>query len=103
MKTGRTAHQIHPAPHQFAYRAAIAIALHTALSHLELHVRMFFIDYSSAFNAIIPDILVSKLAALGLSPSICTWIKYFPTNRPQTVKLGPHLSSTITLSTGSKL
>ena len=62
---------------------------------------MLFIDYSSAFNTIIPDILVSKLTALGLSPSICTWIKDFLTNRPQTVKLGPHHPSTITLSTGS--
>ena len=96
--------------HQFAYRAnrstedAIDVALHTALSHLELrgtYIRMLFIDYSSAFNTIIPDILVSKLTALGLSPSICTWIKDFLSNRPQTVKLGPHLSSTITLSTGS--
>lgn len=51
--------------HQFAYRVkrstedAIAIALHTALSHLEHHesyVRMLFINYSSAFNTIIPDI-----------------------------------------------
>ena len=32
---------------------------------------------------------------------ICQWIKDFLTDRPQSVKLGPHLSSTITLSTGS--
>ena len=64
---------------------------------------MLFIDFSSAFNTIIPDILVSKLTALGLSPSICTRIKNFLSNRPQTVKLGPHLSSTITLSTGPSL
>uniref|UniRef100_A0A3B3BNL8 Reverse transcriptase domain-containing protein n=1 Tax=Oryzias melastigma TaxID=30732 RepID=A0A3B3BNL8_ORYME len=31
----------------------------------------------------------------------CHWIKDFLTNRPQQVKLGPHLSSTLQLSTGS--
>uniref|UniRef100_A0A669EXY2 Reverse transcriptase domain-containing protein n=1 Tax=Oreochromis niloticus TaxID=8128 RepID=A0A669EXY2_ORENI len=97
-------------PHQFAYRAnrstedAIATALHAVLSHLEQrqsYVRMLFVDYSSAFNTIIPDILITKLVTLGLPPLTCAWIKDFLTNRPQTVRLGPHLSSTRTLSTGS--
>ena len=97
-------------PHQFAYRAnrstedAITIALHTALSHLEhlgSYVRMLFLDFSSAFNHIIPDILVQKLSHLGLSTPICLWIKDFLSDRPQSVRLGPHLSSKITLSTGS--
>uniref|UniRef100_A0A669B499 Reverse transcriptase domain-containing protein n=1 Tax=Oreochromis niloticus TaxID=8128 RepID=A0A669B499_ORENI len=97
-------------PHQFAYRAnrstedAIATALHAVLSHLEQrqsYVRMLFVDYSSAFNTIILDILINKLVTLGLPPLTCAWIKDFLTNRPQTVRLGPHLSSTPTLSTGS--
>ena len=48
-------------PLQFAYRANRstddAIALHTALSNLNqrnTYVRMLFIDYSSAFNTIVP-------------------------------------------------
>ncbi len=50
-------------PLQFAYRSnrstdnAIAFTLHTALSHLEnknAYVRMLFVDYSSAFNTIVP-------------------------------------------------
>src|SRR4029434_6426129 len=94
--------------HQFAYRANrsteddIDVALHTTLGHLELrgtYLRMLFIDYSSAVNTIIPDILVSKLTALGLSPSICAWIKDFLTNRLQTVKLGPHHHAQHWLST----
>ena len=97
-------------PYQFAYRAngstedAIAVALHSALSHLEQqqsYVRMLFVDYSSAFNTIIPDILITTLVTLGLPPLICAWIKDFLTNRPQTVRLGPHLSSARTLSTSS--
>uniref|UniRef100_A0A3P9ISK5 Reverse transcriptase domain-containing protein n=1 Tax=Oryzias latipes TaxID=8090 RepID=A0A3P9ISK5_ORYLA len=63
------------------------------------YVRLLFLDFSSAFNNIIPDILTEKLLHLGLSSPICSWIKDFLSERPQSVKLGPHLSSTI--STGS--
>ena len=62
---------------------------------------MLFIDFSSAFNTIMPDILIPKLINLGLPPPTCSWIKDFLVNRPQQVKLGPHLSSSRTLSTGS--
>jgi hypothetical protein len=63
-------------PLQFAYRPnrstddAISIALHTALSHLDkrdTYVRMLFIDYSSAFNTMVPSKLITKLGALGLN------------------------------------
>ena len=46
---------------------AISIALHTALSHLDkriTYVRMLFIDYSSAFNPIVPAKLITKLRTL---------------------------------------
>ncbi|KAI3373857.1 hypothetical protein L3Q82_022429 [Scortum barcoo] len=65
-------------PLQFAYRPnrstedAIALTLHTALSHLDqrdTYVRMLFIDYSSAFNTIVPSKLVTKLRDLGLNNS----------------------------------
>ena len=61
-------------PLQFAYRHnrstvdAISLALHSALDHLDnknSYVRLLFIDYSSAFNTIIPSKLVTKLAELG--------------------------------------
>uniref|UniRef100_A0A3P9MQB6 Reverse transcriptase domain-containing protein n=1 Tax=Oryzias latipes TaxID=8090 RepID=A0A3P9MQB6_ORYLA len=95
-------------PLQFAYKPnrstddAISTTLHSALSHLDHpgnYVRLLFLDFSSAFNNIIPDILTEKLLHLGLSSPICSWIKDFLSERPQSVKLGSHLSSTI--STGS--
>lgn len=64
------------------------------------YVRMLFIDFSSAFNTIIPGRLVTKLTNLGLPLSICQWIIDFLTNRPQTIRIGPHISQ-LTLSTGS--
>ncbi len=96
--------------HQYAYRAnrstedAITSALHAALTHLdgrETSVRMLFIDYSSAFNTIVPSRLVAKLLDLGLSNILCMWIMDFLTDRPQTVRLGPHLSSSLSLSTSA--
>ncbi len=61
-------------PFQFAYRSnrstddAIATALHPALTHLDktdTYVRLLFIDFSSAFNTIIPQQLIHKLVQLG--------------------------------------
>ncbi len=35
---------------------------------------MLFIDFSSAFNTIIPQQLINKLNLLGLNNSLCNWI-----------------------------
>jgi hypothetical protein len=55
-------------PLQFAYRpnrtTDDSVALHTALSHLDnrnTHVRIIFIDYSSAFHTKVPSKLINKL------------------------------------------
>ncbi|KAF7661600.1 hypothetical protein LDENG_00257910, partial [Lucifuga dentata] len=94
--------------HQFASRAsrstedAIATALHDALSHLEQqgsYARLLFVDFSSAFNTILPNRLVTKLSHLGISHSICLWIRDFLMHCSQ--RVGPHMSSAISLSTGS--
>ncbi|KAI4891818.1 hypothetical protein NFI96_002199 [Prochilodus magdalenae] len=95
--------------HQFAYRRnrstedAITAALHTVLSHLDCqnsYVRMLFINFSSAFNTVIPSKLIYKLSQLGISTSLCNWILDVLTDRPQSVKLDKLFSSTITLNTG---
>ena len=78
--------------HQFAYKAnrstedAVALLLNTALEHLELkntYIRILFIDYSSAFNTILPGKLISKLQDLNLNASLCNWVLDFLTNRTQ--------------------
>ena len=46
------------------------------------YVRMLFIDYSSAFNTIVPSKLITKLRNLGLNTSLCNWILVFLTGRP---------------------
>ncbi len=107
-------HQICPPPSldpfQFAYRSnrstddAIANALHPALTHLDktdTYVRLLFIDFSSAFNTIIPQQLIHKLVQLGLNTSLCNWLLDFLTGRPQAVRVGSNTSSTITLNTGA--
>uniref|UniRef100_A0A3B5R0L5 Reverse transcriptase domain-containing protein n=1 Tax=Xiphophorus maculatus TaxID=8083 RepID=A0A3B5R0L5_XIPMA len=97
-------------PLQFAYKAkrstedAVSTALHAALTHLEKqgsYVRMLFVDFSSAFNTILPQRLVSKLANLGLPSATCSWILDFLTGRSQRVRLGPHTSTALSLNTGS--
>ncbi|KAI4882647.1 hypothetical protein NFI96_005649, partial [Prochilodus magdalenae] len=96
-------------PHQFAYRAnrstddAVSLAIHTALNHLDStnsYVRMLFIDFSSAFNTIIPSRLIHKLSTLGISSTLCSWIMDFLSCRPQCVRMGEHTSPSLTLSTG---
>ncbi|KAK1797998.1 hypothetical protein P4O66_000755 [Electrophorus voltai] len=62
---------------------------------------MLFVDYSSAFNTIIPSLLTTKLGDLGLHTSLCDWISNFLTERPQSVRVGNCASSTLTLSTGA--
>ncbi|KAI3352083.1 hypothetical protein L3Q82_020909 [Scortum barcoo] len=83
---------------------AIALTLHTALSHLDQRdkkMRMLFIDYSSAFNTIVPSKLITKLRDLGLNSALCDWILNFLTGRPQAVRMGSTTSSTLTLNTGA--
>lgn len=97
-------------PQQFAYRPnrytddTISIALHTALYHLDkrnTYVRMLFIDYSSAFNTIVPSKLITKLRTLGLNTSHCNWIMDFLTGRPQVVRVGNNTSATLILNMGA--
>ncbi len=97
-------------PLQFAYRAnrsvddAVNMGLHYILQHLDrpgTYVRILFVDFSSAFNTIIPDTLQNKLTQLSVPTSVCQWITSFLTDRQQLVRLGKFSSSTHAISTGA--
>ena len=59
---------------------------------------MMFIDYSSAFNSIVPSKLIIKLEALGLNPTLCNWVLDFLKDRPQEVKVGNNISTSLALN-----
>uniref|UniRef100_A0A8K9XYQ4 Reverse transcriptase domain-containing protein n=1 Tax=Oncorhynchus mykiss TaxID=8022 RepID=A0A8K9XYQ4_ONCMY len=52
------------------------------------------IDYSSAFNTIVPS-------TLGLDPALCNWVLDFLTGRPQVVREGNNISTPLILNTGA--
>lgn len=65
----------------------------------ETYVRLLFLDFKSAFNSIIQQKLVSKLAELGNPSSTCNWILGFLTGRPQCVRINNKTSSSLILNT----
>ena len=83
---------------------AVSLNIHEILNHLEKpnsYVRVLFLDYSSAFNNIIPKSLFEKLLVLDFPVDICNWILDFLVNRPQIVKIKNNMSSSLVLSTGA--
>jgi hypothetical protein len=71
---------------QFAYREnrctddAVALTLHFVMQHLDYpntYARILFVDYSSAFNTVIPQQLYDKLQLLSFHPSMCYWLLDF--------------------------
>ena len=97
-------------PLQFAYQTnrsvddAVALALHYMLAHLErpgTYVRVLFIDFSSAFNTIIPFKLFDKLTMLNVHPTICHWILDFLLHRSQSVRVNGSISSPVIINTGA--
>ena len=68
---------------QFAYRNnrsvddAVAIGLFHVLKHLDspnTYARILLVDFSSAFNTIIPSNLFDKIQNIGIPQSMCLWI-----------------------------
>jgi len=97
-------------PFQFAYRAnrsvedAVSLCLHSILQHLEApgnYAKILFIDYSSAFNTILPNKLFLKLQELGVHNSLCYWIWDFLMQRTQFVKIGNNISNVRHINTGA--
>ncbi len=76
-------------PLQFAYRAnrsvddAVNMGLHYILQNLDksgTYMRILFVDFSSAFNTIIPTLLQTKLTQLSVPSSICQWQRWVVTS-----------------------
>ena len=97
-------------PHQFAYRRnrstedAILTLIHHTQKHLDTpktSARILSLDFSSAFNIIQPHILLQKLRAMLVNPSLRKWILDFLTNKKQWVKINNTISSTITTNSGA--
>ncbi|KAK3575509.1 hypothetical protein QTP86_028228 [Hemibagrus guttatus] len=95
-------------PHQFAYRAnrsvddAVNMGMHYILQHLDRpgnYARILFVDFSSAFNTIIPDLLQTKLIKISVPTLICQWITNFLTVRQQQVRVWKLTSGSLTIST----
>ena len=67
-------------PYQFAYKSkhsvddAVSLALEFLIPHLDrskpTYARLLFVDFSSAFNTILPLRLHDKLIAIGMDPGI---------------------------------
>ena len=75
----------------------ISITLHTALSHLDKKNTYCEndVDYSAAFNTIVPSRCSTKLRTLGLNISLCNWILDFLMGQPQVVRVGNNTSATL--------
>ena len=94
---------------QFAYRKnkstedATLLLNHLITEHLDnknTYVRSLFIDYSSAFNTIKPDIIVQKLKALKVTPALIKFILDFLSDRKQYVTINDLISDLLTINTG---
>ena len=62
---------------------------------------MLLIDFSSAFNAIIPFKLFDKLTMLTVHPIICQWILDFLLHRSHSVRVNGSISSPVIINTGA--
>jgi hypothetical protein len=102
-------------PLQFAYQTgrncsdAILVVLEKLYAHLEKtkqgnSARVMFFDFSSAFNTILPHLLIQKLYDCHQVPSkVLSWILEYLTNRSQYVRMpsSGNMSSLITSNTGA--
>lgn len=96
-------------PYQFAYKDrrstgdALCTTSHLILKHLEnskAYARLLFMDFSSAFNTIIPTFLLDTLKRMEVNPAMIKWYEAFLTRRTQQVRLNSTLSDSLTINIG---
>ncbi|KAK3509262.1 hypothetical protein QTP70_027038 [Hemibagrus guttatus] len=83
---------------------AVNMALHFIFQHLDSpgsYARILFVDFSSAFNTIVPALLRDKLFQLNVPDSMRSWITDILTDSRQFMRLGTHVSDFQHTSTGS--
>lgn len=68
--------------------------------HPGTYARILFVDFSSVFNAVDPQILSIKLSQLSISLAVCQWIFNFLTDWKQQVRHTDITSGVRTISTG---
>lgn len=89
-------------PLQFAYKAnrstedPVNMAVHYVLKHLDTaanYARILCVDFSLAFNTILPSTLETQLSLLQVPAPTRRWVMDILTNRSQRVNLGKYISS----------
>ena len=94
---------------QFAYKKSrstkdACIGLDYFLrSHLEdpcTYARVLFVDFTSAFNTIVPSILLEKLESMNVPYYLQSLVKAFLVDRQQYVRIGNGKSSTLNCDIG---
>lgn len=84
---------------------AISLGLHKNLQHLysqRTYVRILFVDFSLAFNTIVPELLYTKLAKLTVAELFCLWITNFLADKKAVCEVRKaHHSTSLTISTGA--
>ncbi|KAF7654792.1 hypothetical protein LDENG_00064780 [Lucifuga dentata] len=83
---------------------AVILLLHQVCIHLDGSgscMRIMFFDFSSAFNAIRPALLRSRLMRMRMDTPLMSWIIDYLTSRPQYVRLQNCISDTVVSSTGA--
>ena len=97
-------------PHQFAYNRgrgtddALTSTTHLILKHLEnssAYARLLFMDFSSAFNSMVPQTLLETLKQMEVNPYLIKWYGDFLIGRQQQVKVNSTLSDSLVISTGA--
>lgn len=97
-------------PFQFAYRQGrstedAVTLVHLISKHLDSnpksYARGLFLDFSSAFNTIQPDLLITKMVQLHVNPFVIQFFHTFLTERTQYVKVNKTLSSPIRTKAGA--
>ena len=95
-------------PMQFAYlkdrntEDTILTLLHKLYQHLDrpkTFAGVIFVDFSTAFNTMQPHLLIEKLLAMEVNPTVISWLYSFLTDRPQQVRIGNALSNVLVINT----